>query len=114
MRGSVQAVDILEAEMGSPVGAARRCFIASSGACYTLAGSLEWVGRLLVARFQTSVWDVVARGKSEHRRARNVQTAGGGAPTTGATENNPADGLIRRKLDRAQVMGETVGPQGLM
>jgi len=53
-----------------------------------------------------------ARGKSEHQRAANWLTARRGDPTTSATENRPADGLTGNR--EAQVMGETVGPSGLM
>ena len=37
---------------------------------------------------------VVARGKSEHRRAADWLTARRGDPTTSATENRPADGFF--------------------
>ena len=42
---------------------------------------------------------VVARGKSEHRRATDWLTARRGDPTTSATENRPADGFVRREPD---------------
>jgi len=71
------------------------CSFARYALCYTLTGSLEWVGRLLAPE-QISGFDLRfmrrARGKSEHRRATNWLTARRGDPTTSATENRPADG----------------------
>ena len=70
--------------------------------CYTLNGSLEWVGRLLalvISGFKsqdlkfTGSETAGARGKSEHRRATDWLTARRGDPTTSATENKPADRL---------------------
>ena len=72
----------------------------SSSACYTLNGSLEWVGRLLAAMVSDlGLRLVVARGKSEHRRATEWLTARRGDPTTSATENRPADGFVGREPD---------------
>ena len=65
--------------------------------------------------FKPRFESVVARGKSEHRRATDWLTARRGDPTTSATENRPADGFHYGASRReTQVMGETVGPHGLM